>query len=114
MDHAAYIPTDVYARSRGVSDPWGRGRNQSPGRRGGSLTPWLRYSSRFRGRHRPPADARSAARVHRAQVAVLVTVSLPHLSLQRRHADLRDEHRAVLGWARHPPWVFLGLFLAQP
>jgi len=59
IDNVLDMSGDTRTRSRGVSDPWGRGVNHSPGRGGGSLTPRLRYSSRIRGRHKTPADGDS-------------------------------------------------------
>ena len=59
IDNVLDMSGDTRTRSPGVSDPWGRGVNHSPGRGGGSLTPRLRYSSRIRGRHKTPADGDS-------------------------------------------------------
>ena len=42
-----YMYGDICAGSRGVSDPPGRARERSPGRRWGSLTPRLRYQPGF-------------------------------------------------------------------
>jgi hypothetical protein len=52
---------DMRAGSRDVSDPWGRGREQSPGRRGGSLTSRMQYEPGFpAGRTRRPAITAAA------------------------------------------------------
>ena len=64
-NNAAHIRAHRHTRSRGVSDPWGRGLNQSPGRGGGSLTPRLHHHNPFaRGtkRRTQPADRCPAIR----------------------------------------------------
>jgi hypothetical protein len=51
-----YMYGDMREGSRDVSDPWGRGRDQSPGRRGGALTSRLQYQPGFpAGTERRPA-----------------------------------------------------------
>jgi hypothetical protein len=42
-----YMYGDMRNGSRDVSDPWGRGRDRSPGRRGGSLTSRVQYQPGF-------------------------------------------------------------------
>ena len=87
MDTARDMSGDVAmhlrTRSRGVSDPWGRGVDQPAGPGRGSLTPRLRYSSGFPGRHRPPADARAAPPLDRAQLAVIASVRRQNSNIER-------------------------------
>jgi len=65
---AAHPSRDTWSGSRGVSDPWGRGRGRPAGRRPGSLTPRLLYKPAFpAGIERRPALA-GAAGVHAPKV----------------------------------------------
>lgn len=95
MNTARYMSGDMTIhlsiRSRGVSDPWGRGWNQPAGRGWGSLTPRLRYPSKLRGRQRTPANCRRASSLRGAEVVAIAAVTWLTATFERAHSYLPSD-----------------------
>lgn len=101
VDTARYMSGDLAVhlrnRCRGVNDPWGRGLDRPPGRGRGSLTPRLRYPSRFPGRQRTPAERRRPSSLQRAEVVVIAPVTLATVTFEYPHFYLPSKLTAPLG-----------------
>jgi hypothetical protein len=107
--NAPYVYGDMYAGSRDVSDPWGRGRGRSAGRRPGSLTSRLHSRPEFpAGTERRPtvadaADARAPNMLLHRVLAALTQLSMT-----------RPLHPLISGSAgtqtrTNAPWVVVPL-----
>ena len=109
-DMARYMCGDIRAGSRDVSDPRGRGRERSPGRRGGSLTSRMPQKPGFpAGTARRPAVT-DAAGAMAAKVRLLwwlppdtVSMTCPPDRVIRSSAT-RDTRT-------NAPWGFVPLFV---
>jgi hypothetical protein len=106
---AAAIASDMRAGSRDVSDPWGRGLDQSPGRRGGSLTSRLQYQPGFAaGTVRRPVAAATACLLRRM---TLHAKQLASPTQPRNHGSTdRSVSPPSPGTRKNAPWVFFPLF----
>jgi hypothetical protein len=101
--------SDMRAGSRDMSDPWARGRERSPGRRGGSLTSRLRHKPGF-----PAGTARRPVGAASARLRRSITLYRKRLALrpQPRNRDFTDACPASMlaGPRKNTPSVFFPLF----
>jgi hypothetical protein len=106
---APYMYGGMYAGSRDVSDPLGRGRDRSPGRRGGSLTSRLQYQPGFAaGTVRRPVAAATACLLRRM---TLHAKQLASPTQPRNHGSIdRSVSPPSPGTRKNTPWVFFPLF----
>jgi hypothetical protein len=109
---AAAIASDMRAGSRDVSDPWGRGLDQSPGRRGGSLTSRMQYTPGFPvGKKRRPTVTDAAGAV---ATNLLRLRWLPPSTPSIAGPPHRSIRRSVAGDTRTTPLVgFVPLFVRR-
>src|SRR2546426_4947489 len=105
-----YMYGDMRADRRDVSDPRGRGRDRSPGRRGGSLTSRLRYKPGFpAGTARRPAVTDAAGAV--AANMLLLWWLRPETAADDSPPDRVISNSAAGDRRTNAPRVFVPLFV---
>ena len=110
MERASYMYSDMRAGSRDVSDPWGRGRERSAGRRPGSLTSRLPYKPGFpAGTARRPAVTDAVGAVG-ANVLLLWWLPSTQLSITCP-PDRVISGSPAADTRTNAPWGFVPLFV---